>query len=81
MADDPQVVTVVVKDPWWSKINWTQAVGFACTMITLITSNRLQVSTEVQLAAVAAIQGITAFATIIMKTYFTPTVTPQSVTK
>jgi hypothetical protein len=70
--------TVEIKSAWLSKINWTQAVGVACTGLTLITGNRYSVPMDVQVEIVAIIQGIVAVATWVIKTWFTPTVTPAS---
>ncbi len=76
----PPSVIVDVNSAWWSKINWTQVVGFGCTVLAIVTGSRLSVPPDVQLAIVAAIQGIQALITIILKTYYTPTVTPNSLT-
>jgi hypothetical protein len=73
------VIAVSVKSAWLSKINWTQAVGMACTGLALISGNKYSVPLDVQLEIVATIQGAVAVVTWVVKTWFTPTVTPASV--
>lgn len=78
MAD---VTVVDIKSAWASKINWTQAIGTACSMAVLVTGGKINVPTDVQLQLVAAIQAAQAVATWVIKTWFTPTVTPASINK
>jgi hypothetical protein len=78
----PQIgstVTVPVKSAWYSKINWTQAVGIVATVIAVVTSNRVQIDPATQVSIVATIQGIVAVATWVQRTWFTTAVTPASV--
>ncbi len=74
------VVVVDTSSPWWSKINWTQVVGFACSLLAIIVGHEFSVSAEVQLAIVAVLQAGTALLTVILKTYYTKTISPQSIT-
>ena len=76
----PSTVVVDVSSGWWSKINWTQVIGFLCTVLALVLGHGFEVSANVQLVIVAAIQAVQAAATVILKTYFTTTVTPSSLT-
>lgn len=70
---------VDVKSAWFSKINWTQAIGIGATTIALLTANKIQIPVDTQVAMVAVIQGIQAIVTWIIKTWFTPTVTTASI--
>src|SRR6266481_2584005 len=82
MTDTPAVpatVAVAVESGWWSKINWTQAVGFASTGMTLAFGYKYAIPVDTQLAIVAAIQSAQTVATWVFKTWFTKTVTPSSV--
>lgn len=72
---------VEVKSAWLSKINWTQAVGMAASLLALATSNKFQIPIEQQATLVAVIQGITGLVTWVTKTWFTPTITPASAGK
>jgi len=66
-------VEVAVKSAWWSKVNWTQAVAMIATLGVLF---GLNVSPEEQAKIVATIQGVAGLATIILRTWFTTSVTP-----
>lgn len=74
MAD--AVVTVDTKSAWLSKINWTQAVSVLASVLVVF---GLNLDPSTQLAIVGVIQGIQAVVTWVLKTWFTPTVTPGSV--
>lgn len=76
----PTSVVVKVSSAWWSKINWTSVIGVVCTLLAIATSNKFAISSEMQLTIVAAIQAVQALVTVILKTYFTTTVTPGSLT-
>lgn len=75
----PATVAVAVESGWWSKINWTQAVGFASTGMTLVFGYKYAIPADTQLSIVAAIQSVQAVLTWVLKTWFTKTVTPSSV--
>jgi len=77
-AETVPVVIAPLKSMWWSKVNWTQVVGAAASILVIATGGKVNLSLEMQLGIVAVIQGIQSLATIIIKTYFTPTVTPMS---
>jgi hypothetical protein len=76
MADHAAVVEV--QSAWWSKINWTQAVGFVCSAISLFFGHQYDVPLDLQAQIVLVIQGITAVVTWVLKTFFSSTVTPNS---
>jgi len=73
------ITTAEVKSAWYSKINWTQAVGMVATALALATGNKYQLPGDVQVSIVAGIQGAVAVATWIMRTWFNPTVPPASI--
>jgi len=75
----PATVAVAVESGWWSKINWTQAVGFASSGMTLAFGYKSAIPADTQLAIVAAIQSAQTVATWVFKTWFTKTVSPSSV--
>jgi len=75
MAD---TVTVDVKSAWYSKINWTQAIGVVASVAAVFGLN-LDASTQV--AIIGAIQGIVAVVTWALKTFGTTTITPSSAAK
>lgn len=69
---------VIVQSAWFSKINWTQAIGVLASVLVIFGIN-LDATTQVEV--VAGIQGLVAVATWIMKTFFTTTITPSSAKK
>ena len=75
---DPKVAIVATKSAWMSKINWAQAAGLAATVAAIV---GLPLSAEQILGVVAGIQTVVATGTWILKTFFTPTVTPASIGK
>lgn len=70
--------TVEVKSAWFSKINWTQALALAASVLVIFGVN---IPPEVQAEAVAGIQAAQAIVTWVIKTWFTASVTPASVGK
>ena len=71
-------VRIETKSAWYSKINWTQAVGIACSLIALFTAGKYNLPAEEQAMLVVAIQSIQGLVTWALKTWFTPTITPAS---
>jgi hypothetical protein len=67
-----------VKSAWFSKINWTQAIGLLASVLVVF---GIDLTVEVQLALVGAIQGAVAVLTWVLKTFFTSTVTPSVAAK
>ena len=72
------VAQVDVQSAWASKINWTQAIGIAASVIAVVSGNKYQIPVETQLTMVSAIQGAQAVASWVFKTWFTTTITPAS---
>ena len=77
-ATEPTVV-VNIKSGWFSKINWTQAIQAIAAVIVIATGGKINITPEQQLMLVGAIVVVGNISTVIIKQYFTPTVTPQSV--
>ena len=65
--------------PFTSKINWTAAIKIVGTAATLLSGGKLNLTPETQLIIVGALNLIGDPLIIIFKTWFTKTVTPQSV--
>ena len=80
-VSQPTAVVNVVDDGWFSKINWTQAIQALAAVLVIGTGGKVNITPDQQLYLVGAIVIIGNLATVIMKTYFTPTVTKQSVGK
>lgn len=76
----PASVVVDVSSAWWSKINWTQVVGFGAGLLAVITSNKLQIDPQMQGAIALFFSGVTGLVTVIIRNYYTKTVTPGSLT-
>ncbi len=73
-----EVTVVEVQSPWFSKINWTQIVQGVAAIAVIASGGKINLTPEQQLQIVGAIVVVGNLATIIMKTYFTSTITPQS---
>ena len=71
-------VEVDVKSAWWSKINWVQAVAMLATVATVF---GFDFPPELQAKIVATITGVSGVATVILRTWFTTSVTPASAGK
>ncbi len=78
MAD---VVLAEVKSAWYSKINLTQAVGAAASVLVLASGGVYNIPPEQQAIIVAVIQGIQSIATFVFRTLFNNTVSPSAVSK
>lgn len=68
-------VEVAVKSAWWSKINWVQVVALGATAATMF---GFDFPPEMQAKVVETIVGVSAFMTIVIRTWFTTSVTPAS---
>jgi hypothetical protein len=75
-----ELVRVKTKSAWLSKINWTQAIGIAASALVFATGGKVDIPLELQAQVVLGIQAVQAVATWVLKTWFTPTVTPASAT-
>ncbi len=73
-----EVTVVTVESPWFSKINWTQVIQAAAAVAVIVSGGRINLTPDQQLQLVGAIVLVGNLITIIMKTYFTHTITPQS---
>lgn len=71
------VAQVPMKSAWLSKINWTQAIGVVAMIGTAL--NLFDLDPETQVKVVTAIGVVQGGITWMIKTFFTPTVTPTSV--
>lgn len=74
----PATAVVSVKSSWTSKINWTQILSFAASVLVVF---GIDLSPETQVMIVAAIQAVQAGITWVLRTFFTKAVTTASVTK
>jgi hypothetical protein len=72
-------VTVPTKSAWLSKINWTQGVSSFAMVLTLVSGGTLNLTADQQTAIIVTIGVVGDIATWVIKTWFTPTVTPASV--
>lgn len=75
---EPTKVTVPVEPAVWSKINWAQVLGLGATVATML---GWTVPPDLVPATVVAIQSVVSVATIVLRTWFTKSVTPSSATK
>lgn len=73
---ETKVAKVEVKSAWLSKINWTQAVAVVAMVATMF---GLDIDATLQAEILAAIIGVQSVVTWVIKTFFSPTVTPASV--
>ncbi len=74
----PPTIPVPVVSAWYSKINWAQVMSVGvmlATMAGVVVPAGLQ---ETVLAAIIAVQAVV---TIVLKTYFTTSITPSSAVK
>ncbi len=73
-----KTAVVDVKSAWASKINWVSLIG----VIAMIGSFfGLDLDTATQAALVTAIGTISGVITMVLRTFFTKTITPQSANK
>ena len=72
------IVEVAIKSAWWSKVNWTQIIAMAASLAVVF---GLNISPEDQAKIVATVQGVSALATIVLRTWFTTTITPASASR
>jgi len=75
MAD---IAEVDVKSAWLSKINWVQVASVAASILVVF---GISIPPELQAQIAAAITAVSAIVTIVMKTWFTTTITPSSAAK
>ena len=73
-----ELIRVETKSAWLSKINWTQVVGIGASVAVFATGGKIDIPLEQQTEIVVAIQAVQGVATWVLKTWFTPTITPAS---
>lgn len=71
-------VQVPIKSAWASKINWGQAIGMVASVLVIVTGGKVNIDASTQAALLGGIQAVVAVYTVVMKTFFTSTVTPSS---
>jgi hypothetical protein len=71
-------ISVAVKSAWASKINWTQGVGLAASLLAM---RGVDLPPETQAQIVVAIQAVVGVATWVARTWFTTSVTPAAAKK
>lgn len=69
----PDLVQVPVKPATQSKINWTQVVAIASTVLALV---GFDLDASEQVAVVTAIQVVSNLVTMVFRTWFNKSVTP-----
>lgn len=72
----PRVV-VEIKPIWFSKIFWTNVIGIAAMALSVF--GGFEISAQTQLDIVAGIVAAQGAISILLKTFFTSTITPTSV--
>jgi len=72
-----QLATVTVQSDWWSRINWTQVVGWTCSGLTVWTAGKFDVPADVQVYIVLLIQAVAGLVTIWFRRT-TTTITPTA---
>lgn len=73
---EPTRAIVPIKSAWSSKIVWTQVIAIAAMAGTLF---GVEIPHDLQLQIVAGIVAVQGVITMLLKTFFTNTVTPNSV--
>lgn len=68
-------VDIAIKSAWWSKVNWTQVIGMAASFAVY---SGLDIPPETQAKLIATIQAVSGIATIILRTWFTTSLTPAA---
>lgn len=78
MADTAPTVIVEEKSSFLSKINWASVISVVFTMLAAF---GLNIPDELKVQILAAVSAITGIVTVVLRTYFTTTVTPTSAKK
>lgn len=78
----PTAAVVPVKSAWYSKINWLSIGAMVITGgVAGLSANVLGFEPETQVKVMATVQAVQSLATVVLKTWFTGTVTPGSLEK
>jgi hypothetical protein len=80
MADIVPAATVIVQSSWWSKINWTAAVTGSAMLLVWLSGGQLNLTPDQISSVVTTIGVVGSIVTWLLRTFFTNTVTPASVT-
>lgn len=75
-----QAFEIAVESGWWSKINWTQAVAWVCSGLSIWTAGKFDVDPATQVYIVLTIQGLAGMLTVWLRqrsTTITPTAAEQ----
>lgn len=76
--DMPETIRVPMKSATESKINWVQIAGVLASLAAFF---GLNVDPATLASVIVGIQSAASLLTVVLKTWFTPTVTPASVGK
>jgi hypothetical protein len=76
---DKVLATVEVASAWASKINWTAAIGGIASLVTIFSGGQLGLDASTQATLVGMIALLQSGVTILLRTKYTTTVTPSSV--
>ena len=79
MSQPHPLATVEVVSAWASKINWVQAVGIMASLVAVLSGNHFNIDVLTQAQIVLGINTVQGLLTVLLKTWFTPTITPSSV--
>lgn len=75
---EPKAALVEIKSAWYSKINWAQVLAL---LVTAATTNVLGLDEATQVKVLAGVQVVQSVLTIVLKTFYSDTVTPASLGK
>lgn len=78
MADTAPTVIVEEKPAFLSKVNWASVISVVFTMLAAF---GLNIPDELKVQILAAVSAITGIVTVVLRTYFTTTITPTSAKK
>lgn len=73
--------TVDVRSSWFSKVNWTQAVGIGASLVVLATGGKVNIPLTQQGEIIAAIQALQGVVTWALRTFAKPSITPSQAKK
>lgn len=71
--------TVDVKSAWLSKVNWTQVVGIAASLLVIVSGGKFNLPLDQQAEIVVAIQALQGVVTWGLRTFAKPSITPSQV--
>lgn len=71
--------TVEVKSAFLSKINWVQVVPYAASLLAYVGLE--EITADTLLAIIMGVYGVQSVTTVLLRTYYTKTVTPSAAAK